>query len=280
MEKREVKFRQKREPGRIMSDSFDFLKQEAKPISRLILIYVLPFIILYAVAQIYFQQNVLSKFDLTNPESLLADIGPFYQNLLFFMLFGLFIQSLLAGTYYSYLEAYIEKGKGNLELSDITPHLFANSLKALGTGIVFTVIIFAGLIFCIIPGIYLANTLSLVLFIVISEKKGVSNALAKSWKLVNTQWWNTLVINLLGLLIVYAVGLIFSIPSMVVGFSWGFTSGIAEMPIEYPQWYWVLNGIASVVTTTLLIIPFTFQAFQYFNLEESENPILPANNIN
>ncbi|WP_372653789.1 hypothetical protein, partial [Draconibacterium sp.] len=112
MEQKDIRFRKQRDLGVVISDSFDFLKQEAKPIFRMIGIYVLPFIILYAGAQVYFQRNVLSQFDLANPESLMADIGPFYQNLFMFMFFGLFVQSLLMGTYYSYLEAYIKHGKG------------------------------------------------------------------------------------------------------------------------------------------------------------------------
>ena len=71
--------------GAIITDSFDFLKHEIKPISRILLVYVVPFIILYAGAQIYMQRNVLSQFDLNNPESIMANIGPFYSNLFLFM---------------------------------------------------------------------------------------------------------------------------------------------------------------------------------------------------
>ena len=132
MEQKDIWFRKQRDLGVVISDSFDFLKQEAKPITRMIGIYVLPFVILYAGVQVYFQRNVLSQFDLTNPESIMADIGPFYLNLFMFMFFGLFVQSLLVGTYYSYLEAYIKHGKGNFQLTDISSKFFSNSLLALG----------------------------------------------------------------------------------------------------------------------------------------------------
>lgn len=275
MEQKDIRFRKQRDLGVVISDSFDFLKQEAKPIFRMIGIYVLPFVVLYAGVQVYFQRNVLSQFDLTNPESLMADIGPFYLNLFMFMFFGLFVQSLLMGTYYSYLEAYIKYGKGNFQLTDISSTFFSNSLLALGANLIFVIMVFFGAMMCIVPGLYFANTFSLLVFILIFEKKGISDALNRSWKLVNSSWWNTLLINLIAIVIVYAVGIVLSIPSMIMGISATIFSTEITNPADYPNWYWVLNAISSVITTVLLVIPFTFQAFQYFNLAERNDPTTP-----
>ncbi len=272
MQENEIRFRQIREVGQVINDSFTFLKQEIKPVSRIVLVYVLPFIILYAAAQVYFQRNVMGNFDISDPESLMANIGPFYLNLFFFLLFSLFVQSLLAGTYYSYIEAYIKKGKGNFQLSDISSTFFSNSLLALGAGFVYTITILIGVMLCIIPGIFMANTLSLVVFIFIFEKKGLSESLSISWRLVMSQWWSTFLINLLGLVLAYSAGMLLSLPGIFMGVASNVTDGVAQNPAEYPQWYWIINGISSVVTITLLIIPYTFQAFQYFNLKERLEP--------
>ncbi len=274
MEQKEIHFQQKRELGVIISDSFDFLKQEIKPISRLVLIYVLPFIILYAFGQVYLQRNVLSGIDLSNQELLMENIGPFYANLFVFLFFGLFIQSLLVGTFYSYIEAYIKLGKGNFEFTDISSKFFANSLLAMGANLVFAIIMFFGIIMCILPGIYFANTFSLLVIIFIYEKKGLGDALSRSWKLVNTQWWNTLILNLLGIAMVWLASMFMSIPGIVMGVSDNLLSGIQTEPVDYPSWYWVLTGLSTAISTILLIIPFTFQAFQYFNLEEREKPTI------
>mgnify|MGYP000109065195 CR=1 FL=1 len=272
MQENEIRFRQIREVSQVINDSFTFLKQEIKPISRIVLVYVLPFILLYAAAQVYFQRNVMGNFDISDPESLMANIGPFYLNLFFFMMFSLFVQSLLAGTYYSYIEAYIKKGKGNFQLSDISSNFFSNSLLALGAGFVYTIIVMIGVMLCLLPGIFVANTLSLVIFIFIFEKKGLNDSLTDSWRLVNSQWWSTFLINLLGLVFAYLVGTVISFPGMFVGVNTNLSDGASQIPAEYPQWYWILIGLSSVVTITLLIIPYTFQAFQYFNLKERMEP--------
>ncbi len=274
MQQKEIQFRKTRELGIIISDSFEFLKQEAKPISRLILFYVLPFVALYAAGQVYLQKNVLSQVDLSDQEAIMRNIGPFYLNLFTFMLFGLFIQSLFIGTFYSYIEAYIKQGKGNFQFDDISSKFFSNSLLALGANLVLAIIVTFGLIMCIIPGIYFANTFSLVVFVFIYEKKGLGDALSRSWKLVNTQWWNTFVLNLLGMVMVWVVSMLMSIPAMLAGISNNMFSAAATNPQDYPSWYWFVYGISAALGTLMLIIIFTFQAFQYFNLEESENPTI------
>jgi len=272
MQQSEIRFQKIRDLSQVMSDSFDFIKQERRTLSRLILVYVLPFVIIYVGAQIYFQRNVLIHFDLSNPDSLMANIGPFYTNLLVFIFFGVFIQSMLAGTFYTFVEAYIKKGKGNFNLSDVSHHFFNNSLLALGASLVITVLSLFGAMFCILPGIYFGNSLSLIIFIAVFQKKGISHAFSYSWLLVRTQWWNTLLINVLGVLIVYAIGMVFSIPSFIFGVARGITTAITETAPDYPEWYWALNAFSSAAMTIAMIIPFTFQAFQFFNLEERVNP--------
>jgi hypothetical protein len=45
--------------------------------------------------------------------------------------------------------------------------------------------------------------------------------------------------------------------------------------LEYPTWYWVLMGVSTAVSTLLIIIVYTFLAFQYFNLDERNKPVQP-----
>ena len=273
MEQKNIQFQKEREVGVIISDSFAFLKQEIKPISRLVLLYVLPFMVLYAIAQIYMQINILGKIDLTDQEALMQNIGPALPSLFMFSLFGLFIQSLIIGTFYSYIEAYVKTGKGNFELIDISSKFFSNSLLALGASFIFAIISIFGLIMCFLPGFYFANTFSLLFIIAIYEKKGLNDALSRSWKLVNSQWWNTLVLNLAGIVLIWLVGIIVSSPLLLSDFTNNLSMSSVEIQ-DYPTWYWVVTGLSSIISMTFYIIPFTFQAFQYFNLKEREDPTL------
>ncbi len=275
MTEQEIQFRKKRELGDIISDSFQFLRYEIKPLLRLIIVYVLPFIILYGVVQVYVQQKILGNVDFSDSEMLMSNFGPIYSNILITSLFSLFVQSLLAGTFYSYIEIYVKKGKGNFRLHEITPNLFSNSLLALGANLVLFAMVMAGLILCIAPGIYFGNSLSLVVMIIIFEKRGLGNALTRSWRLVHSQWWNTFVLNLLAFLIIMAISFVLSIPSMFAGVSSSFFSMQESGTLNYPQWYWVLMAVSTIISSILWVIPYTFLAFQYFNIEERTKPFQP-----
>lgn len=268
MVEKEIQFRKKREIGDIFTDSFEFLKQEFKPISKLIGIYVLPFLLLYGLVQVYLQKNVISRFDFSNPDTLLENIGPLYLNIFLFSLFGLFVQSLLIAAFYSYIDVYIKKGKGNFDLSEIIANLFSNGLLVIGGSFVLFFMVMIGVVLCIIPGIYFANTFSIIFFILIFEKKGLANAFIRSSALVKKQWWNTFLINIVGIFIIWTVSMIISIPTMITGFSKNiFNHDMA--PVEYPDWYWVLIAFSTIVSSVLYIILYTFLAFQYFNLDEN-----------
>jgi hypothetical protein len=273
MAEKEIQFRQKREIGQVISDTFLFIKQEFRHLSKLVLIYVFPFILIYSVLQVFVMQKIVGTVvpggDL---ESMMGTLWPVYKNLFVFMLFNVFVQSLYIGAVYSYIEVYLEKGKGNFKLSDVTPLLFTNSLMVLGINIVLTIIVMFGLVMCFVPGIYFANTFSLSMIILLIEKKGIGNALSKSWNMVNRQWWNTFLLNILGIVIIGVVGFIFSIPSAIAGITVSLLNvGQAEI-VELPEWYWILNAVSTVVTSLLYIIPFVFLAFQYFNLDERTKP--------
>jgi len=275
MIEKEIQFRKKRELGGILSDSFEFIKQEYKPVSKLIITYVLPFLILYGIVQVFIQMKVIGNIDLSDPEAMMANLGPVYKNIFLFSLFGIFVQSLLIGTYYSYIEIYIKKGKGNFDLSDIKPQLFSNSLIALGAGFVVFIITMIGIVMCIVPGIYFANTFSIVVMIALFEKKGMSNAMSRSWNLVNTQWWNTLLINIVGIVIIWAAGFVLTLPAMLAGITTTIVGIKDTGTIDYPNWYWVMTGISTIISSLLWIIPATFIAMQYFNLDEHTKPENP-----
>ncbi|MEZ5103251.1 MAG: hypothetical protein R2757_02045 [Draconibacterium sp.] len=275
MTKKDISFQKKREVGDVITDSFEFLKQEYKPILNLITVYVLPFLLLYGAFQVYMQMNIINKIDLNDTEKLMSNIGPFYTNIFLFSLFGLFVQSLLVGTYYSYIEVYVKKGKGNFELSEVKSLLYSNGLLALAAGFTIYITVLIGVILCIVPGIYFANTFSLTAMIYIFEKKGIANAFTRSAFLTRNAWWNTFLLNILGLVIIWLSGLLISIPTFFSGISQNIFSMNSPNQIDYPNWYWILTGVSTVVSSVLWIIPYTFLAFQYFNLHEQTKPFSP-----
>ena len=141
-----------------------------------------------------------------DPEYLIESLKPLYKNIFIVSSFSIFVQTLFMGVVYSYIALYAEKGKGNFTLQDVTDRIFSNSLMLLGVVVIAITISFLGLMLCFLPGIYFANTFSVAAIAIVVEKKGIGQALSRSWKLVNFQWLNTFVVNLVGLLFILATG--------------------------------------------------------------------------
>jgi len=271
-----LELRKKRDMGEVITDSFLFIKQEFKPLLRLVLIYVLPFILVLAFVQVSVQTKLAGMIDPANPEAFLNNIGHFYLNIFILSFFNLFVQSLYMGVVYTYIELYVKFGKGVFSKHDISALLFQNSLLAFGVNLFIFIVVIFGLLFCIVPGIYFANTLSLAVFAIVFEKKGLNHAVSTSWGLVHREWWNTFGINLAGLLIIIAAGILISIPSMIAGYSNVLVSAMQSGEYTFPTWYWILGGINSALSSILYIISYVLIAFQYFNLKERYRAELPS----
>ena len=281
MTDKKIEFRKIRSANEIIFDSIQFLKNEYKTVFKLISSYVLPFLIVNAILQVHVQRKILGKIDIYDTEALMANFGPVYLNFFLASLFALFVQSLLIGAFYTYIEAYIKEGKGNFELSDITPRLFSNSLQALTANIVLFGLVLMGVMLCILPGIYFGNSFSILVFVFLFEKKKLGQSMQRAFRLVHIQWWSTLLINITGIAIIYFAGIILSLPSALLDN--GTPSGLPETEIVsagYSVSYWVWTGISSVITSLFWVILYTFLALQYFNLDErSKVKFPPAQNF-
>lgn len=270
-----VDFREKRQIGEITRATFRFIGAEYKQLASLILAYVLPFMVLFATAQVFLQMKItegagiMAEMDM---EKLMAEASGLYGNVLIIILFNVFVQSLYAALVYSYVKIYIEKGTGNFSSSEIVNNLFSNSLKSLAAAFAVSALILAGILFFIIPGLILALFLCLTLFVTIFEQKNLADSLSRSWNLVRKDWGGTLLLNIFGIIIIWVLGIFISIIIFLFQPGLNSTANVAVGgTIELSSWHWVLSGFSTVITSLAAIIPLLFLAFQYFNLTAKED---------
>ena len=268
-----IEFPKRREIPEVISDSFKFIGSERGALLKYTLIYALPFIVVLAALQLVLTSEVTAIQETlrnTEPSELLGQVGGMYKKYFLILLFNVFVQSLFMAVIYTYIHAYMDRGKGNFTSSDITSAFFTNAYITLGTSLVVAVISLIGLIFCIIPGILLLNSLSLAVFIAVYEKKGIGYAITRSWNLVNIQWWGTFLLNLIGILITSLVSMLLASPASIgneskVIFESGET--IQQAVSDWRVWVFLFS---SVIGSILSVVTFVFLAFQYFNLKERE----------
>lgn len=263
-------FNQRREPGEIIQASFTFLRAELKNLLRLTATYILPFMVLFAIAQVLLQMKISDAARLipdTKPELLLQKLGRFYGNFMIIIFFNTFVLALYAALIYSYIAEYIQKGRGNVSETAISAQLFHYSARAIVTAFTVTVLSFTGLMFFIIPGILIANSLSLAVFVAVFEKQGTFYSINRSWALVRQQWWTTFSINIIGVLLIWLTSIAATLPVYLHDY---LTVPNPDAGEVIPQWHWWVSGVSIVVSSMAAVFPMVFLAFHYFNLRERE----------
>lgn len=266
-------FQKIRETGEIIQAVIAFLRSEYRQLFRLLAIYILPFIVLYAVNQVSMQLKLAAATQATGgmtPEEMVGRLGSIYPNLLLSVMFNIFVQSLMAALLYTYIKVYLQRGKGSFAGADVSSQLFSHSLRVIGTSFVVTVLAGFGLMFFILPGIIIANSMSLALFITVFENRGIGESISRSWSLVRRQWWGTLTLNLLGILIVWMISITLTLPGAIQDAFAGTTPDYAAGAASIPKWRLLMLGTAMTGGSLGSVFPFLFLAFQYFNLTERE----------
>jgi hypothetical protein len=276
-----IDFRQPRDFGKVFSATFIFLKQEFRSLGTAILYYAFPFILISAISLVLFM-NRFKPF-ITNPEAIpssgfLKEIIVFY-----FLMILIFIISnvLLVSTVNNYIALYIEKGRGNFSVADVSSRIGSNFWQILFTAILTGIMIVIGYMFCFLPGIYLAVSLCFVYFAITYDKKGFGDAISRSFEISHIQWWWTLLLLIVVYIIIMIVVLI---PYFIFLFSFigslTFTDNNGNLPpeklIEIIRKFSYMLAVLSILSSLLSVIPMVSIAFQYMSsiaIKAKENEI-------
>jgi hypothetical protein len=112
---------------------------------------------------------------------------------------------------------------------------FGKVLTLIGVGIVVGVGTFLGFLALIVPGVWVANKLSLSQIIAVAEDEGVGEAVGRSWYLTTGAFWPTLLFNVVlqvGYIGVIVVGYIMLGALIALGFPNVEGSAVASTPLK------------------------------------------------
>lgn len=277
MEKSFVEFKKERDLGSILNATFAFIKQEFKPLFKSVIVYAGPFVLLAAIAAGYYQSNVMSSMFSFRNFNFAHNLENFL--LYFSLLIGASVLSytMLITTVYSYIKLYAEKGKDGFEFEDVGKMIAKNFLKVFGTNILIFLIIAIGMLFCFVPGIYLAVSLCLIYSALIFEDMSFANAFSRSFSLTHFQWWWTLLLIIVIYLIVGVASYILAVPQIILSFIYGLNSikSGAETSGTVKDTMLIVTACITFINSLLGAIPFIAMALQYFSIvEKKESPAL------
>lgn len=269
-------FRKIRDFGGILNDSFDFIKLEYKRLGKALLIYLLPFLVVTAAANVFLQSNYYSA--LLN-EGITYSSNPL-QSYNWGSMFGMYTilflnYTVLSSVVLAFIKTY-RSNNGEFEVSDISSLLIPYSFKLLVAYLISGLLTILGFVLLIIPGIYLGIVFTLIAPILIFEDVKLGDALNRCFFLIRSNWWRTFGILVLGSIIVSLISLVVSLPMIIFTAVNSFHALKDNNPEAiFSTSYLVINAVVSVIQHLVYGLLIILIAINYFSLVEAkERPTL------
>ena len=248
---------QERDFGQKINATFDFIIQNFKPLVLSLLYISSPLSLVGGFFMGSYQSGIL-KIQKGVWESGSSSFDDIYKILgtFFLLILANIPSSLVIGAY------FLEYEEGN---RNITPEAVWNRLKGyIGKALVFNlvmgIIIFIGILFFIIPGVYIGVALSLMTMVLMRENLDLGDTFRRCFYLITDQWWSTFGLLIIMGIVSSIIASVFLIPALIL------TMIIAAINSD------VLKTISDIFSTvggslvrSLVLIAIVFQ---YYNLIE------------
>ncbi|MBT8302719.1 MAG: hypothetical protein KJO63_15455 [Maribacter sp.] len=271
-----IEFKKQRELGEILSDTFSFLRTQFKPFVSTYFKIVGPYLVVMLISMVFYLSAFSSFLDFNTQSSnqVFSGVTMFF-GILVFLIALIMVYATSQSTVLHYIKSY-SINTGIIDFNEIKKEVYSSLWSFIGLGILVVLSVFIGLMFCIVPGIYLAVPLSLSFSIMVFAQKSVGDSYSYGFTLVKDEWWITFATLFVVGIIVTIASYAFSLPAVIYQYAkMGIFSG--EMDAEsmtnsfVDPIYMILNMIGTVAQVLLNLITIIAGAFIYFNLNEKKN---------
>lgn len=263
-----------RDFGAKINATVDYLRGNILPLLKVVLLIVVPFGLLMG---IFFSEMFSSMMQFSlNPEMAsggdLSLVGGLLTSYLLMIAVSTLSASFMLTSIYTYM-LLNDKAETPPAPMEVLKAALAKVPKMMLLMILITIVGGIGMVFFIIPGIYLYVTLSLALPILVFEDLGIGDSFSKSFKLIKGKWWSTCGLLVITGIIASVIGYALSVP-LSMGVFWDMSSvtstGDPSAVLEsFSSWTAVLGmSLMMIASYVTYLIPLIALGFQYFNLSE------------
>ena len=274
MSLKQIEYYKLRDFGEKFNVTFEFLKIHFKPLFIITMIVAIPTnIINLMVNSLLFKSLPTRMADESDFGEALANLGGQLSLSMVLGFIGLVSTSVFLGA----VLIYVKQAQNQTVPPDVN-EIFGKVLKKLPglilLSIVVSIIIFFGLLFFIIPGIYLGTVFSLSFVVFIFEDEGFGNSLSKPFLIIKEKFFSTLGLLVVSTIIAGLVSSVFLVPAFILMIGdWFSITDLNNLNAEnyildYSDPKIIIGSFISSFTTLVYIIPIVAVCFQYFNLIE------------
>ncbi|MEE2992267.1 MAG: hypothetical protein VX603_03740 [Gemmatimonadota bacterium] len=259
-----IEFQQVRNFGEVLTVTFDFVRENFKPLMKGWLYIVGPLALTNAFISIY-SIDMSSSF--SQFFSLLSLINLILGVLTYFLTYLVTL---------GYLHLYLHK-KLPVEFNDLRQFTKQNFWFFTGQYIVLIIITITGFVLLIIPGLYLIIVLSIAPIIRIMERRSIFASISRARQLMSGFWWQTFGLTVVLFIILLVFGGLLQAPSIVLTFLWTFNNieagSFSGSPADNYPLLAVVAAIGQALAVCVNIIPMVAYSLQYFNLRERKEAV-------
>lgn len=266
-----IEFVKPRDFGEIINDTFIFVRQNFKPLMKYFFILCGFFILASGATSLMNQLRLISSLEHYSSNSFAGDNPGFsFLNLGYFVnIFFAFLEyTAITVTVLCYIILYKQNGNKVPRTEEMWGYFKFYYLKILGSSFVLLILLVAGFVFCLIPGIYLYPIFALIPAIMIFENTSFGYAFNQSFRLIKDNWWLTFGALVIIFIVIYVASIVVAVPATILYIS----NTLAHIGKGS-----MLSTVIVVITTLLEQIAHIFHILSivtiglcYFSLNESK----------
>jgi hypothetical protein len=267
MNKKPIVLLQERDFGQKMNASFEFAIGNFRPLIKTLLFIAGPSALLSGIANGMFQSRISAVPVSANP---FAAFNRFFVlEYAFVVIFSVVTYFLAYAAVSAFVALYEEKGSSD----DITPGLVWSKLNenigsSLGAMVLSSIATLIGVLFFLIPGLYLSIALQFFMMITIREKLSAVDALKRSQSLIKDKWWSTFGLIMIMSFVVSIIALVFQLPVMITSVL--NVLGMSKELGNMKAWLILASVISVLGTSVVQGLVWIALSFQYYNLVERQ----------
>ncbi len=270
MAQQKIELRQIRDFGQNISDTFQYLRQEFKPLLKAFLGIAGVFILLGSVTASFYQdemvnniQSVLQRMRFREQYSVNEIFSPMYFLTVLLSMVAVIAMKVVAACYFKLYEA---NNNTSPALQDVWKEFTQYILPITLYTIILMILTVIGMLFCVLPGIYLLIVFTPIEMILVVENVSFSQAFNRSFQLIRNNFWISL-----GIYLVSAI--IYSIASGIVGLLIGVVAGLVSYfsTNDLDSAVNTVTGILNVISQLFYIIFLVSVGLHYYNLVEQND---------
>lgn len=269
MAEQKTEFRKNRGFGENLNDTFQFIKQNFKPLFKAFFAICSVFMITQAILNGFYQSSFVGSWTTilqgaTGSKFRMGDV--FNMQYFLVILFMLLTYIAMQVTVAAYIKYYVAHDGEQPGIDDVWAIFSKYFFTVLLYNIPVLLIIIAGTVFCFLPGIYLWVVFVPLTFVAVIEDKDFGNTFSRCFELIKENFWMSLGIYLVSYLIYTISGSIVGmIVSAIIGAATFFTTK------SFGATYGIATSFLNIFTFCFYIIFLLSAAFNYFSLVESKD---------